>query len=78
MNWSKTYLSKDKALVYPYQIKLESRLNGGNDNDLLVHVVKKVELNDELAREIQKFVDDGYLVILMTAGPADGWLREQF
>ena len=56
-NWSKTYLSKDKALVYPYQIKLESRLNGGNDNDLLVHVVKKVELNDELVLFIQDDTD---------------------
>lgn len=41
-------------------------------------IAEEVELNDELAREIQKFVDDEYLVILMTAGPADGWLREQF
>ena len=41
-------------------------------------IAEEVELNDELAREIQKFVDDGYLVILMTAGPADGWLRERF
>ena len=56
-NWSKTYLSKDKALVYPYQIKLESRLIGGNDNDLLVHVVKKVELNDELVLFIQDDTD---------------------
>lgn len=56
-NWAKTYLNKDKALVYPYQIKLESRLNGGNDNDLLVHVVKKVELNDELVLFIQDDTD---------------------
>jgi hypothetical protein len=56
-NWSKSYLNKDKALVYPYQIKLESRLNGGNDNDLLVHVVKKVELNDELVLFIQDDTD---------------------
>jgi hypothetical protein len=55
--WVKNYLNKDKALIYPYQIKLESRLNGGNDNDLLVHVVKKVELDDQLVFFIQDETD---------------------
>ena len=56
-SWLKTYLNKDKALVYPYQIKLESRLNGGNDSDLLVHVVKKVELDDQVVLFIQDETD---------------------
>ena len=56
-NWEKNYLNKDKALIYPYQIKLDSRLNGGNDNDLLVHVVKKVELDDQLVLFIQDDTD---------------------
>ena len=55
--WVKNYLNKDKALIYPYQIKLESRLNGGNDNDLLVHVVKKVELDDQIVLFIQDETD---------------------
>ena len=55
--WLKTYLNKDKALVYPYQIKLESRLNGGNDSDLLVHVVKKIELDDQVGLFIQDETD---------------------
>ena len=55
--WVKNYLNKDKALIYPYQIKLESRLNGGNDNDLLVHVVKKVELDDQVVLFIQDETD---------------------
>ena len=37
-----------------------------------------VELNDELAENIRKYLDEGYLVVLMTAGPADKWLREEF
>jgi len=56
-SWLKTYLNKDKALVYPYQIKLESRLNGGNDSDLLVHVVKKIELDDQVVLFIQDETD---------------------
>ena len=55
--WVKNYLNKDKALIYPYQIKLESRLNGGNDNDLLVHVVKKVELDDQVVLFVQDETD---------------------
>ena len=55
--WLKNYLSKDKSLIYPYQIKMESRTNDGNDNDLLVHVVKKVELDDQLVLFIQDETD---------------------
>ena len=56
-SWVKNYLNKDKALIYPYQIKLESRINDGNDKDLLVHVVKKVELDDQLVLFIQDDTD---------------------
>ena len=56
-NWVKNYLNKDKALIYPYQIKLNSRINDGNDKDLLVHVVKKVELDDQLVLFIQDDTD---------------------
>jgi len=41
-------------------------------------VAEVVELNDELAESIRKYLDEGYLVVLMTAGPADKWLREKF
>lgn len=34
------------------------------------------ELNDELAAALTKWHDKGYLVLLMTAGPADLWLRK--
>ena len=56
-SWVKNYLNKDKALIYPYQIKLETRINEGNDKDLLVHVVKKVELDDQLVLFIQDDTD---------------------
>ena len=56
-SWVKNYLNKDKSLIYPYQIKLENRINDGNDKDLLVHVVKKVELDDQLVLFIQDETD---------------------
>ena len=55
--WSKNYLGKNKALVYPYQIKLEERNEEGNDKDLLAHVVKKVETNDQIVLFIQDETD---------------------
>ena len=55
--WSKNYLGKNKALVYPYQIKLEERNEEGNDKDLLAHVVKKVETNDQIILFIQDETD---------------------
>lgn len=39
-------------------------------------IAEPAELNDELKHQIQKYLADNYLVILMTAGPADPWLRQ--
>ena len=41
-------------------------------------VAEAAELNDEFAERLKKYIEDKYLVVLMTAGPADGWLRENF
>ena len=35
------------------------------------------ELNDKLWDELRELTQQGYLVLLMTAGPADGWLRQR-
>ena len=50
-------MAKNKSLTYPYQIKLEERNEEGNDKDLLVHVVKKVELGDQIVLFIQDDTD---------------------
>jgi hypothetical protein len=55
--WAKSYMAKNKSLTYPYQIKLEERNEEGNDKDLLVHVVKKVELGDQIVLFIQDDTD---------------------
>ena len=48
-------------------------INGLNNAE----VAEPADLNDELWREIKKYRDEGYLVVLMTAGPADVWLRQK-
>lgn len=34
--------------------------------------------NEELYLRLKQYHEDGFLILLMTAGPADGWLREKF
>ncbi|WP_026653257.1 Mur ligase domain-containing protein [Butyrivibrio proteoclasticus] len=34
------------------------------------------ELNDELAQKLKEHHSEGYLVIILTAGPADAWFRD--
>ena len=41
-------------------------------------VAEVADLGDDLAKKLKRHIEDGYLVILMTAGPADGWLRNKF
>ena len=39
-------------------------------------IAEPAEMSTELWNVIQKYVDENYLVLLMTAGPADAWLRK--
>ena len=36
------------------------------------------ELDDDLEGNLKTAHDEGYLIILLTAGPADSWFRENF
>ncbi|MBQ5812065.1 hypothetical protein IIW29_00610 [Candidatus Saccharibacteria bacterium] len=70
--WLPTYLTRenpDLAVLTP-----EELIKGLSNSE----VAEVVELGDELAEKLRKDVEDDYLVILMTAGPADGWLRDRF
>ena len=55
--WVKNYLCNDKSLNYPLQVDLLNRFNDGNDNDLLVHVVKKIELDNQIVLFVQDATD---------------------
>lgn len=70
--WLPTYLTRenlDLKVIKPEEFVV----------DLVnADVAETAELDDALANKLHKYVKDGYLVVLMTAGPADGWLRRCF
>ena len=39
-------------------------------------IAEAAELNDELAEKLLDWHKKGYLVLLMSAGPADAWIRK--
>ena len=68
--WLPTYLVRENPALKvlkpeDFIAKLENR-----------KAAEAAEPNEALAEAIWKWHDEGYLVILMTAGPADGWLRK--
>lgn len=69
--WLPTYLTRenpDLKVIEPAEF-----IDGLEDVDAEV-----AELNDELKKKLHNYLDNGYLVVLMTAGPADTWFREEF
>ena len=64
--WLPTYLTRENPDL---PILTPEELYVGIDG------AEAAEVSDELFDEILKWRDDGYLVVLMTAGPADEWLR---
>ncbi len=70
--WLPTYLTREDPKLSVIEPK---EFIAGLAN---AEVAEVAELDDKLANEIQQYVDDGYLVVLMTAGPADEWLRNNF
>ena len=70
--WLPTYLTRENPEL---EVLTPAELVEGLVNK---EVAETAELDDELERSLQKYLEDNYLVILMTAGPADGWFREKF
>lgn len=69
--WLPTYLTReDESLPILKPVDFINQLNNAE-------VAEPAELNDDLWQQILKYRDDGYLVILMAAGPADEWLRKK-
>ena len=56
-NWLRNYFDKEGSLFYDREYKLDKRLINGSDNDALVHVVHKVELEDQLVFFVQDETD---------------------
>lgn len=69
--WLPTYLTREDP-----KLKIISPEEFVRDLDN-AEIAETAELNDELAEKLRDFVRQGYLVILMSAGPADGWFRNE-
>lgn len=70
--WLPTYLTRenpDLEILTPEQ--LLSTLSNSE-------VAESAELSDAFAQKLKELHDDGWLLVLMTAGPADSWYRKVF
>ena len=70
--WLPTYLTREDpnlAVITPEKF-VESLENKD--------VAEAAELNDELENKLKKHLEEGYLIVLLSAGPADGWFRKKF
>ena len=70
--WLPTYLTRENPELSV--IKPEEFIADLSNLD----VAEAAELNDDLMQKLQFYLDNDYLLILMTAGPADEWWREKF
>lgn len=70
--WLPTYLTREDPNL---SVLTPAELMAGLKN---ADVAEAAELNDDLVEKLRQYVNDDYLVVLMTAGPADEWLREEF
>ena len=69
--WLPTYLTREDPKL---SILTPEDLIGGLMNS---DIAEPAEMNDELYDELLEWLRKGYLVVLMSAGPADKWLREK-
>ena len=69
--WLPTYLTRenpDLRIIKPEEFIADLE---GVDAEV-------AELDVNLENKLKKYLDDGYLIVLMTAGPADSWWRDMF
>lgn len=70
--WLPTYLTRenpDLTVLSPEELIEETETE---------NLTEVADLDDILAEKIHKLHSENWLIVLMTAGPADSWLREQF
>ena len=68
--WLPTYLTRENpelAVITPEEFVSEL---------VNAEVAEAAELNDDLKKRISEYLENGYLAVLMTAGPADEWWRK--
>ena len=70
--WLPTYLTREDENL---KVLTPDELINVLDNH---EIAEAAELNDELESALRDYLDKNYLVVLMTAGPADEWFRKKF
>lgn len=78
--YKEAFKKADIVLWLPtYLVREDPKLKVLTPEELFagISTAEAVELGDDLFSRILALRDEGYLVILMTAGPADGWLRKK-
>ena len=70
--WLPTYLTREDPNL---EILTPENLISNLRNP---EIAEPAELNDDLASKILQLKKQGWLILLLTAGPADGWLRKNF
>ncbi|MBQ6396146.1 hypothetical protein IJH89_01005 [Candidatus Saccharibacteria bacterium] len=70
--WLPTYLTREKTglkVLTPEEF-IQSLEN--------FEVAEAAEVGEELYLRLKNYVEEGFLVLFMSAGPVDGWVREKF
>ena len=70
--WVPTYLTRENPklkIIEPREF-VESLSN--------LEVAETAEFDEKLFLRLKEYLLENYLILLMTAGPGDGWLREKF
>lgn len=70
--WMPTYLTRENPnlpIIKPHEF-IDSLEN--------LEIAEEAEFNEKLFLRLKEYRDEGFLVLLMTAGPGDSWLREKF
>ena len=80
--YKNAFMGADKVLWLPTYLTRENPdLKVLTPTDLIhemnnAEIAEPAELGEELRQKILQYQHEGYLIVLMTAGPADKWLRE--
>lgn len=71
--WLPTYLTREDPKL---KVILPEEFVASLDNSDVAEAVSK--LDDVFGLELKRWRGEGYLILLLTAGPADTWLRKVF
>ena len=78
------FLGADKVFWLPtYLVREDPNLAVLTPQELFstlenAEIAEEAAADDVLAQKLRQLHDEGWLIILLTAGPADGWLRDVF